>query len=192
MEKNILVIHGAHSSSTVFNHLVSSLPKNANFIPIDYDVKDGFFFNLEMMIDKVDKKKSYHVIGHSLGGIFGIHLTRHLNIKKGVSIATPFSGASIADWARYMMPHYALFRDVHTKAFPIEQAKDIHIAIPWLQIVATKGNVPWLRTPNDGVVTVASQTSRRDVDYLHLDETHHEIIQSENTIEAVKNFIFSS
>jgi pimeloyl-ACP methyl ester carboxylesterase len=191
MKKNILLIHGAHSSSTVFNHLISRLPKNDNYIPIDYDVKDGFFFNLEMMINMLDNQKSYHVIGHSMGGIFAGHLTKHLNIEKGVSIATPFSGSSIADWARYMMPQYALFRDVHTKSLPIEQIKETQIDIPWLQIVTTRGNVPWLRTPNDGVVTVASQTSRRDVDYVYLNENHHEIMQSEKTVEIAKNFFFA-
>ena len=187
--KNILLIHGANSSPLSFNYLRTKLPK-ANYIPLSYDVMNGFYFNLEQMIEMIGPDNEYEIISHSMGGIFAVHLTQHCNIKKSVSVATPFGGAAIADWARYMMPYYPLFRDVHTKSSPIQQTKEIQLNIPWLQIVTTRGNVPWLGNRNDGVVTVSSMIGRNDMEYAYIDDSHHEVMLSDVASNHVKDFLF--
>ena len=187
--KNILLIHGANSSAASFNYLKAGMPK-ANYISLSYDAMYGFYFNLERMIDLMCYDKEYEVLSHSMGGLFALHLTQHRKIRKSVSIATPFAGVEIADWARYLIPQYSLFQDVHTRSLPIKQAKEIELNIPWLQIVTTRGNVPWMKIPNDGVVTASSMTCRKDVDYFRLNENHHEVMLSDGAVERTKSFLF--
>lgn len=184
-----LLIHGANSSRRSFNYLCSKV-KLKDIRHIEYDVSYGFFKNLNRMIDELDSSGKYDVISHSMGGIYAIHLSKYLHFRKSISIAAPFDGASIADWAKYMMPYYALFRDVGTYSFPIRQAKEIKIEIPWLQIVTTRGNVPWLKVPNDGVLTVQSMTSRKDVNYIYLEENHYEIMLSDRAANEISSFLF--
>jgi esterase/lipase len=187
--KKVLLIHGANSSPRSFNYLKAKLPES-DFISLPYDVLNGFYFNLERMIETIGKDEEYELISHSMGGLFGVHLTQHCKIKKGVSIATPFAGSAFADWCRYMMPYYPLFQDVHTRSLPIQQAAEIQLNIPWLQIVTTRGNVPWLRLPNDSVVTVPSMTSRNDMQYCYLEETHHEVMLSDDAAKEIGQFLF--
>jgi len=186
---NVLLIHGANSTPASFNYLKSNLP-TANYSSLSYDVMNGFYFNLERMLDATDENQTYDIISHSMGGLYALHLSQHRKLSRVVSIATPFAGAAIADWARYMMPYYPLFRDVHSKALPIIQAADIVIDNPWLQLVTTRGNVPWLKLPNDGVVTVASMTSRKDVNYEYVDENHHEVMLSDIAVKHTNEFLF--
>jgi len=176
-------IHGANSSSDSFNYIISNIkPKNSTII--DYDSANGFFPNLEMMANKIPKDKKIFLVSHSLGGIYSVHLTNIFNVVGAVSISTPYSGSSLADWARFMIPNYQLFRDVGTKSQPIITAQDIKITIPWIQLVSTKGRVPWMVPDNDGVVTIQSQKSRTDMTHIPLPYNHYDIMCSP---EVVKN-----
>lgn len=186
---NVLLIHGANSTSASFNYLKANLP-TANYSNLSYDVMNGFYFNLERMLDATDENQTYDIISHSMGGLYALHLSQHRKLRRVVSIATPFNGAAIADWARYIMPYYPLFRDVHTRALPIKQCNEIVVQVPWLQLVTTRGNVPWLKLPNDGVVTVASMTSRKDVNYVYLEENHHEVMLSDAAAKEIDSFLF--
>ena len=187
--QNILLIHGANSTVGSFNYFRSKLPE-ANFIPLPYDTMNGFYFNLERMLDSTDENETYDILSHSMGGLYALHLSQHRKLRRVVSIATPFAGAVIADWAKFMLPYYPLFRDVHSKALPITQASDIVIDNPWLQLVTTRGSVPWLKFPNDGVVTAASMTSRKDVNYEYVDENHHEVMLSDIAVKHTNEFLF--
>ena len=44
------------------------------------------------------------MIGHSLGGLYALHLTKHVNVAGAVSISTPFAGSWTADWAIFFVP----------------------------------------------------------------------------------------
>ena len=186
---NVLLIHGANSTSASFNYLKANLPE-ANYSYLSYDTMNGFYFNLERMLDITDENQTYDILSHSMGGLYALHLSQHRKLRRVVSIATPFSGAAIADWARYMMPYYPLFRDVHTRSLPIKQCSEIVVQVPWLQLVTTRGNVPWLKLPNDGVVTVASMTSLKDVNYVYLEENHYEVMLSDIAVKHTNEFLF--
>jgi hypothetical protein len=186
--QNIICIHGAHSSSVVFNYITSKI-EDVNYIFLSYNTNDGFYLNLEKMLSQLDSKKHYKCISHSMGGIYALHLSKFVHFRKSVSIATPFGGSSFADYARFMMPQYKLFKDVHTKSLPILQLQDIKIATPWLQIVTTGGHLPWIGQKNDGVVTIESMTCRKDVDYAYSEHGHHEVMLSDKTVSEIKKFI---
>jgi pimeloyl-ACP methyl ester carboxylesterase len=189
---SIILIHGAGATPTSFNYLKMNLPP-ADYFILSYDVNDGFYFNLERMVRQLSEHgdREFHVICHSLGGIYALHIMPHLKLRSVVSISTPFNGSSMADWARYMMPNYQLFRDVSTKAQPIAQAKEIPVTAQWTQIVTTRGGVPWIRQPNDGVVTIHSQTSRTDVDFVRVPQDHYEVLVSQDTVDIIVDRVFS-
>ncbi len=105
--------------------------------------------------------------------------------SSGVSISTPFRGSSTADWAKYVVPSYPLFRDIGRKSDPIKKANEIELDIPWTQIVSTTGGVPYHNGPNDGVVTLASMTHRTDMEYIEVPHTHYETMCSDQVAEIV-------
>ena len=155
---------------------------------IDYASTKSFNENLEEMTEQLADKGPLFVVGHSLGGIYGLHLLERCNVVGGVSISTPYRGSSAADWAKYIVPSYPLFRDVGRRSLPILKAQTIPIEVPWTQIVSTGGAVPYLRGPNDGVCTVESMEYRKaDMDCIHVDNTHYEVMCSDEVIEIIEN-----
>lgn len=183
-------LHGANSSSNSFAYLLNKLNSKNNII-IDYKSEDGFYFNLENIIKKIKTKTAdpVNIVSHSLGGIYGVHLTKYITVKRGISISTPFGGSSFADWAKYLIPNYQLFQDVGVNSMPISESNDIELTIPWKQLVSIKGRVPWLVGENDGVVTKRSMTARLDVEYDYLPYNHYEILCSSETVESIKKHL---
>jgi hypothetical protein len=182
-----IFIHGANATSKSFNYIIKELNLNET-IMINYNSNDGFYFNLEQIIKNIKKynNDSFNIISHSLGGIYAIHLTKYINVNKVVSMSTPFNGSSFADWAKYLLPNYQLFRDVGVNTMPIIESNNIEIKIPWIQLVSTSGKVPWLVGDNDGIVTYMSMTSRNDVQYHKLPYNHYEIMCVPQTVQIIK------
>ena len=124
-------------------------------------------------------------MGHSLGGLYALHLTQHVEVVGGVSISTPFRGSSTADWAKYMVPSYALFKDVGRRAPAVQDSFKIYLDIPWTQIVSTTGSVPYHNGPNDGVVTIASMEHRQDMEFIRVEHTHYEVVCSDLVADII-------
>lgn len=181
----IIMIHGANATSRSFTYFKSQMP-NWNIVTVDYNSNDGFYYNLERMIEQTKKLGPLFVVAHSLGGVYALHMIPHLDIKQVVTVSTPFAGSTIADWARYMIPSYQLFKDIGTKSQPIVQARDIEVTIPWTQVVTTQGAVPWVKGDNDGVVTIKSMNCRNDMENIYVNENHYEILASDFVIELIK------
>lgn len=138
------------------------------------------------MVNQLSDAGPLFVVGHSLGGLYALHLVQHVNIVGAVSISTPFRGSSAADWAKYIVPNFPLFREVGRNAPPIVEAEKISINIPWTQIVSTRGTVPYLRNPNDGVVTRESMRHRSDVECVDVPHTHYEVVCSDIVAKIIK------
>jgi pimeloyl-ACP methyl ester carboxylesterase len=181
----ILMIHGANATSKSFAYFKSQLP-DWKIVTVDYNSTDGFYYNLERIVQHTKTLGPLFVIAHSLGGVYALHMLQHLNIKQVFSVSTPFAGSAMADWARYMMPNYQLFRDIGTRSQPIVQAKEIEVTIPWTQIVTTQGAVPWIKGDNDGVVTIKSMNCRNDMENIYVDENHYEVLASDFVVTLIK------
>lgn len=181
-----IFLHGANSSSNSFNYIISQLQLNKkDFTMIDYKSSDGFYSNLESIASKLANKNKLFMVGHSLGGIYALHLSKLVDVIGGITIGTPFSGSSLADWARFMIPNYQLFRDIGTSSDPIIMGKKININVPWTQLISTKGRVPWMLADNDGVVTIRSQKSRNDMTHIELPYNHYEIMCAQETSKLI-------
>ena len=182
-------IHGANSSTNSFNYIISQLQlKEKDYTRIDYSSTDGFYDNLDKMLETVKNIKNPYIVSHSLGGIYGIHLTKYIKCLGGVSIATPHNGSSLADWLKFMNPKSKLLHDIGTNGLPILTAKSISLDIPWVQVVTRSGRVPWMIPDNDGVVTIRSQKVRNDINYVELPYNHFEIMCVPETVTLIKEF----
>ena len=181
---NVIWLHGANQTSLSFEYLRSKT-NFANEIMINYSSMNRFYDNLDNIISQVKGKGPHFVIGHSLGGLYALHLTQHIRVAGGVSISTPFRGSSTADWAKYMVPSYPLFRDIGRKAPPVQAGHKIELNIPWTQIVSTTGSVPYHNGPNDGVCTIASMTHREDMEHIEVPHTHYEVVCSQQVADII-------
>ena len=180
----VVWLHGANQTDLSFAYLRSV----CNFkreIAINYSSMDRFYVNLDRIVSEVKDAGPLFVVGHSLGGLYGLHLTQHVDVVAGISLSTPFRGSSAADWAKYIVPSYPLFRDIGRKSPPVQEAERITLDIPWTQVVSTSGSVPYLEGPNDGVVTVASMRHRTDVNYVEVPHTHYEIVCSPRVVDII-------
>ena len=181
----VIWIHGANQSGLSFQYL-RSLTRFKNELVVEYDTSHKFKDNLEMLSNDILKVSGpYFMIGHSLGGLYALHLTKHVDVAGAVSISTPFAGSWTADWARFFVPTYQLFRDVGRRSIPIKESQNIKLTVDWTQIVSTKGNVPYHGGQNDGVCTIKSMKSRKDMELIEVPHTHFEVMCSDLVVEII-------
>ena len=184
-ELTVIWVHGANQSGLSFQYL-RSLTRFKNELVVEYDTSHKFKDNLEMLSDEILQEKGpYFMIGHSLGGLYALHLTKHVDVAGAVSISTPFAGSWTADWARFFVPTYQLFRDVGRRSIPIKESQNIKLTVDWTQIVSTKGNVPYHGGQNDGVCTIKSMKSRKDMELIEVPHTHFEVMCSDLVVEII-------
>jgi pimeloyl-ACP methyl ester carboxylesterase len=183
---NVIWLHGANQTSLSFEYLRTKTQFSKEIL-VNYSSMNRFYDNMDMITEQCQNKGPHFVIGHSLGGLYALHLTKYLRIVGGVSISTPFRGSSTADWAKYIVPSYPLFKDIGRKSDPIKEANQIELQIPWTQVVSTSGSVPYHNGPNDGVVTIASMTHRTDMTHIEVPHTHHEVMCSDRVAEIVSS-----
>ena len=181
---NVIWCHGANQTSLSFKYLQSKT-NFPNEIMVNYSSMNRFYDNLEMIADNVKGKGPHFVIGHSMGGLYALHLTKYVRVVGGISISTPFRGSSTADWAKYIVPSYPLFKDIGRKSDPIREANEIVLDVPWTQIVTTAGGVPYHNGPNDGVCTIASMQHRTDMTHVEVNHTHYETMVSDQVADLI-------
>jgi len=183
-----LYIHGATASQRSFAFIDKSI-KSKNPVYLNYEKEGAAKDNLENMLSTVDNLKGpFIIIAHSLGGIYAVYLQEHLKdkVKGVVSLATPFNGSEIATWGGILNPSYELFKDITPHSSFIKNSKHIEIRVPWMQVVTTVGDVPWIIGDNDGIVTRNSMTCRQDIEYCEVDRNHYEIVLSKRVIAIIK------
>lgn len=183
----VVYIHGATASERSFAFIQKSL-KAKNPIYLNYEKNSTAKDNLSIMkIELLKANEPLFVIAHSMGGLYATYLQKEFaNIKGVISLATPFNGSEIAMWGAMLNPAYQLFQDITPHSTFVSESKKIEITVPWLQVVTTIGDVPWIMGDNDGIVTRSSMTCRTDVEYLELDRNHYEIVLSNRVIDIIK------
>lgn len=186
----IVYIHGANASGASFNYIREHIKHDDELI-IEYSVIDGFEHNLDMMTRLLVDADNLFFICHSMGGIYATHLAHKFREQTigAVTMSTPYGGAALADYAKYFLPFSRLMQDIGPNSRPMRLTNKIAINHPWCNIVTTKGNSPWIIKPNDGVVTVASQRYRKDMEFEELPWNHYEVVISPKTVNIIKNKI---
>ena len=188
---NVVWIHGANQTGLSFQYL-RSITKFRRELMVEYDTEKKFYDNLELLSNEINQVDGpYFIVGHSLGGLYALHLTRYLDIVGAVSISTPFAGSWTADWARFFIPTYQLFKDVGRRSTPIKDSKNIEINFNWTQIISTKGSVPYHGGANDGVCTIKSMRSRKDMELIEVPYSHFEVMCSDAVADIILKRYYS-
>lgn len=182
---NLVYIHGASATSESFNYIREKI---GNGIDINYDSRNGFENNLRDMLSKLSNVKNIFFVGHSLGGVYSLHLANAIpkQVLGAVTISTPYGGAEVADFAKYFLPFSRLLRDIGPSSWAMRQADKILIQHPWTNIVTIKGQSPFIVEPNDGVVTISSQRHHRDMELIDIDYNHYEVMLSDRVVNIIK------
>ena len=186
----IVYIHGAGASGGTFNYIREHLKHDDELI-VEYSTIDGFENNLETMMRLLVDADNLFFICHSMGGIYAAHLASHFQEQTigAVTMSTPYGGAGVADYAKYFLPFSRLLRDIGPNSRPMRLTNKLEIVHPWCNIVTTAGDSPWMVEPNDGVVTIASQKHRKDMEFYELELNHYEVVISKETVNIIKKKI---
>jgi hypothetical protein len=83
-----------------------------------------------------------------------------------------------------------VFTDIDPFGDTIRRVLETEIAIPVRSVVSTGGRSPLMPEANDGVVTVASQTSLAGPDYHPVDYDHFEVLHADPVIDLARDFLF--
>ena len=184
----IVYIHGASATSESFNYIREHVKGHEDLV-INYDSRNGFQKNLADMVYQLSNYHDIFFVCHSLGGVYALHLANAMaeRVLGAVTLSTPYGGAEIADVAKYFLPYSRLLKDIGPSSWAMRQADKIEIHHPWTNIVTVKGNSPWVPSPNDGVVTVASQKHHNEgMELIEIDYNHYEVVLSERVINIIK------
>ena len=179
-------IHGASATGESFNYIRSQMP--GDDIVLEYDSRNGFENNLDIMIDALESVDSMFFVCHSLGGIYALHIANYYQdrVQGAVTLSTPYGGAEIADYAKYFYFFSRLLKDIGPRSSPMKQADRIAITWPWTNVVTVKGSAPWIIEPNDGVVTLSSQRAHKDMELVDVDYNHYEVVLAPSIVEIIR------
>jgi len=186
-----ILIHGLGASKLSFKSLARQLPPYTSYL--EYEPNETFdevFLRGQGMLEDYPEVT---VIGHSLGGILAWHLAKtHKRIVKGVSIATPFGGFSIASlrlplfFIPSILPNMLMSLDRND--WVCRHPRNMKIDIPWINFVANKGMTPGYS--NDGVLTTKSQDElkggEKTLTYV-LPYNHYEIPHCDELFNLITN-----
>ena len=183
-----IYIHGATATAQSFNYIRNNI-KGPDLL-LEYDSENGFQNNLDAMGDAIAEhpNQSLFFIGHSLGGIYALSLAEIFadRVRGGITISTPYGGSEVAPFLKYFVPFNRLLKEIGPESPPIVHASEITLTVPWCNIVTTRGNSPWMSTPNDGVVTVESQRKHLGFDYIDVAANHYEVLMDPETVTIVR------
>jgi pimeloyl-ACP methyl ester carboxylesterase len=189
---NLVYIHGASATGDSFNYIRQHL-NHPSEIVIEYNSQNGFDCNLDDMKNIIVNINHVVFVCHSLGGIYALHLAAAFpdRVLGAVTMSTPYGGAESADYAKYFLPFNRLLRDIGPSSAPMKTASTIRIQHPWLNIVTTRGDSPWIIQPNDGVVTINSMRHRSEMQLEELYINHYEVVMSPKTVDIIKEFVYN-
>ena len=182
----IVYIHGASATSESFSRIRDHIQKPD--ITIDYDSSNGFVNNLKNMKAHLEDVEKIFFVAHSLGGIYALHLADYFQHKVlgAVTLSTPYGGSREADFARYFLPFSRLMRDIGPMSEPMTRVRDLRFPTgKWTNVVTTKGQSPWIKEPNDGVVTIRSMRHREDFELVEVPFNHYEVVLSNHVVDII-------
>lgn len=188
-ELTLVYIHGATATSLSFSYIRQHFKFDE--VLLDYDCTNGFYRNLEEMSNQLKDKTNLFFIGHSLGGIYSLHLADQFREKTvgGVTLSTPYGGSKEASYLKFLFPFSRMLREVGPGSSPITDLRKIESPKIWANVVTSKDNGLWRTEPNDGIVTQASMRHRRDIELIDLDVNHYEVVVSPDTVNIISDRI---
>ena len=192
---HIVFLHGAWSSSKVFNYILKCLKYKGSYTLIDYSSKIRFTENLELLYQQVQDLQNVFFIAHSFGGIYASHLAEKLGDKciGGVTLATPYGGIEGSHVLSMMFPSEGIFKDIASSSRAIKKIAHVQLPENWTSVVCeSNSGVPWIKEPSDGVVTLNSQTARVFNNTVKVAAGHHEVLQDPVAVDIIKERLYNN
>lgn len=192
-EPCIFYIHGANSTPLAFRAIKNSLPFHRD-IDIEYDHSRSVTNVVDALVAQINSLgQDVSLVGHSLGGVIALAVARDCkHVKRIVTMSSPFGGSKLASLLRWIYPTH-LYDDIHP--FSTLMTSVIRHDVPdhtkVLSIVTTGGQTNLFSEDNDGVVTVASQTSLKKPTYIRLSVNHFEVLLASETSDMIHGFLFT-
>lgn len=190
MKPTIVFLHGLNCSSKIFSFLQTQLPEHTPIF-IDYKSSNRIDDSYKYVLNKLPKKQPFSIVGHSLGGVLAYLIA--VRTKKPdniISISSPFGGSKAAGLMRWLYPKFEIFKDLAPYSSMIREIEEYAPSCPFLSIVSTGGDLPFINGKNDGVVSYESQISVLPNKRIEVTSNHFEAVQDMDTVKAVRDFIF--
>ena len=184
----ICFIHGLNASKSSFAYLSKGIGGDPK---INYTSHQPLEKSVLQVSKMLPKNEPLILVGHSLGGIIAatIALNETHDVRKVVSISTPFGGSKFAYWARWLISGLPVLNDLTPVSPAISRFVHEKIPCPMLSVISTGGALPWSTEPNDTIVTVASQIALKYGKKIEVKANHFEVLMHEKTVEVIQKFV---
>lgn len=184
---SIWFVHGAGASARSFTWLQQQLgPHQPHFLSYDVDESTASCIDrLNMAISL--ETEPVTLIGHSLGGIIGRICAKHPKVSRLITLCAPFGGIRQMNYME-VFNRAPMFHDLSTYSVLLSNMRTDTLKAPHLAIVGTHG-LPFTSEPNDGVVTVESQTAIPYQKYLVFELNHFEVLLSPEVATSMNKFL---
>ncbi len=189
----ILMIHGAGSSSMIFNYLSLWLDQELQYL--EYQVGDGH----EEIFERIQRPNEVEfIVGHSYGGLLGAEwLSKDVrNVKGMVAVASPWKGSPTARILNWFLSD-PVWNDMKPGSELLKIINNINLTIPVKNIVANphqggNGLAGTGKSENDGTIPIDSARNYpegfRRLKSVELPYGHGEILQSFELVEHIRLF----
>lgn len=186
--KNIIAIHGAFSTPTIFNYLRGEL-KEYNWNFLDYSDITGDVKSLvtQCINDFKDTKEQYHIVGHSMGGLIALALADQPFVKTVTTIAAPLGGLELSTLQSYLS-RSSFLGEIRTYSAFMSSVHNQDYTKPVQHVITTQGFNPWSYDESDGVVSLRSQRGWKVGKTHDISANHSEVMLHPDTVSTLKNF----
>ena len=188
MSKNIIAIHGAFSTPTIYNYLKRELSEfDWNFVDYSNITSNINKLITQILHDYENTKKRYHVVGHSMGGLMALGLAGKPWVASITTIATPLDGLEINLLQNYLS-RSSFLGEISTYSDFLKNIHEKKYTMPIQHIISTQGFNPYIWEPNDGVVTLRSQRGWKSGATHDVSANHTEIMMTPETVKLLATF----
>lgn len=188
MSPTICYIHGLNQTHLSFVYMAPSVGGDLTYV--DYSSHQPLEASVKEVSRRLPKDRELVLVGHSLGGVIAvlIALAGTHRVQRVVTVSSPLGGSKAAMFARWVITSVPVFGDITPTSPHVKLIKTRAAPCPVLSIVSTAGSL--LSTePNDGIVTVASQSVLPYAKKVEVKANHFEVLMHERTFEAVRRFV---
>jgi pimeloyl-ACP methyl ester carboxylesterase len=186
--KTLFYLHGAGATPVSFSALASKLPEHiARYLSYQID-EPAADITARVLAELRSLDAPVSLIGHSLGGIIATLASAAPQVDQIATLNAPFGGVRVLDFIGFFRRE-PFFTDLRSHGPFLTAARATVTRKPHLAIVGTYG-LPTSSEPNDGVVTVASQTAKPDIIYHLTNLNHFEVLLADAVAEELSRFLF--
>jgi pimeloyl-ACP methyl ester carboxylesterase len=186
----IWYIHGAFASPRSFAWLKGELPEH-EAINVEYSCSGQLSRVIDKIVEQARTEEQIDIIGHSLGGVIGVILAHRLpNIRRVVTMSSPFGGSRIAAFLQFITPG-TFMQDVQPLSPIMSEVRSKELSVPVLSLVTTGGRSPAILEPNDGVVSLQSQRALNGPRFIERPVNHFEVLLDEETPRIISEFLWT-